>query len=842
MGLSQSLSTGITGLMSHQKAMDNLGNNLANVNTTGFKQGVYQFSNLLQQSLRGGMAADGTTGRGSVNPISMGMGTQTASINKVFTQGNLENTSNPYDMAINGNGFFVVRQGNGYAYTRDGSFFRGEDGYLMNYSGMYVQGTMAVRQPDGTYKIPADAKMQDINIPIGSVGGHTQTTEASFTGNLNSNQSLSKGLNLFGSTSFPSVNNIQSWMPKDFNGGTGGKADTSWSALEDSSFSVSRATLRNWLGFATDAELDEYLEDNPLPDSVKMYGNGVVTTIDNVYDPESLNASSFYYYIDVDGNVQGDGETLYGVGVPGGIPADCSVPLIQDVKTVNGGNVQSSAEFRIRRDDPTEPDGYRMDPASLDTELQDLYYKKGDSWVQLFPGIGNGEEITLSFSKGESQAECTFIYNKPSRAPFVPGQVAVNQEESYTLEHFLTFMAGDVNKPMTVCQNISPEMFGWEDTDPPMGLDDWNSPGYQEALANTKLATAANELDQAGGALGLLSIPPHISDKNGGSSPYDVPGETAGAFTRIGEDGSFYVSLVSNLGEQNALSDIKLTYKDVPHETVFSDDTDYAAPQGGSAMVSVDYYDSLGNPKTAIVRMSMVTQDDNFTTWRWYADSTDDSDFQWQADGDGNINTSLSVGTGFVRFDKDGNYVSGAEHSETGGITIDLRSQGVNNPIWIKVQNGLSTSSQQKLDFSDLTCTASSSGVNTLRESSQNGRPPGVLTEFAIAEDGTIQGLYNNGNVVNLARIGMASIPNETGLISAGGNIYFAGPASGDPQYGHAGTAGMGTVHQYQLETSNVELAIEFTKLITIERGFQANSRTITTADEMIQELLNLKR
>lgn len=835
MGLSQSLSTGITGLMSHQKAMDNLGNNLANVNTTGFKQGVYQFSNLLQQSLRGGMAADGTTGRGSVNPISMGMGTQTASINKVFTQGNLENTSNPYDLGINGNGFFVVRQGNGYAYTREGSFARSSDGYLINHSGLYVQGTMAVRQADGTYKIPADAKMQDINIPLGSVGGHVQTTEGSFTGNLNSKQSVAGGLNLFGSNSYPSVNNIQAWMPKEFNGGTSNKTDTSWSVLQESSYAVSKTTLDSW-GMTQD-ELEERLKGTGI--KVSVYGAGVVTDI------PAGGERSCYYYLNGDGEVVGDGETLFSAA---DVAAGGGIPLVQEVNTVNGGNVQSSAEFAIRVKDEEAPDGYVMKPASLDTDLKDLWYKKGDSWVQPFANISNGEEINLSFSKGDSQAECAFVYNVPASAPIVPGQIAVNQEKSHTLEHFLIFMAGDVDKPMTVCQNISPEMFGWEDRqnfDPPqdpMGDDEWDSAGYQAALTNSKLASAANNLDSSGGALGLLSIPPRISDKNGGTAAYDVPGETAGAFTRVGEDGRFYVSLVSNLGTQNDLSDIKVSYKDVPHETMFSDDTDYAAPQGGSAMVSVDYYDSLGNPKTAVVRMAMVDQDDNFTTWRWYADSADDSDFAWQADGDGNINTSFSVGTGIIRFDKDGNYVAGSEHSETNGITIDLRSQGVNNPIWVKVQNGLSTSKNQNLDFSDVTCTASSADNNTIREETQNGRPPSVLDEFAIGQDGTIQGVYKNGSVVILARIGMATVPNETGLISAAGNLFYAGPASGDPQYGHAGTAGMGTLNQYMLETSNVELAVEFTKLITIERGFQANSRTITTADEMIQELLNLKR
>ncbi len=95
---------------------------------------------------------------------------------------------------------------------------------------------------------------------------------------------------------------------------------------------------------------------------------------------------------------------------------------------------------------------------------------------------------------------------------------------------------------------------------------------------------------------------------------------------------------------------------------------------------------------------------------------------------------------------------------------------------------------------------------------------------------------------MEIARLGLAMIPNETGLIAAGSNLFYTGPASGDALYGHAYTAGSGAIKHKQLETSNVELSEEFTKLISTERGFQANSRTITTADEMITELLNLKR
>jgi flagellar hook protein FlgE len=303
---------------------------------------------------------------------------------------------------------------------------------------------------------------------------------------------------------------------------------------------------------------------------------------------------------------------------------------------------------------------------------------------------------------------------------------------------------------------------------------------------------------------------------------------------------SFNVSIVSNLGEQNAIADIKLSYNNVPHEAMFSGETEYAEPQGGSGVVTLDFYDSLGNPKTATLRMTMVSQDSDFTTWRWYADSADDSDFGWQADETTQeLISNLNVGTGLIRFDKNGNYVKGADFSETGGITINQEGRGVNEPIVISLINKLSSRSKQDLDFSELTCSATS---NSFKLSSQNGRPPGTLNDFTVSLDGVIQGVYSNGNVVSIARIGLAMIPNENGLIAAGTNLFHTGPASGDAQYGHAYTGGNGKIRHMQLESSNVDLSEEFTKMISIERGFQANSRIITTADEMITELLNLKR
>ena len=127
MGLSKAMTTAVTGLTTHQLAMDTIGNNLANVNTAAYKGYDFEFATLFSQTLSSGTAADSETGRGSVNAIQIGYGAQTGSTTQNFEQGGFNNTGNPLDMALEGDGFFVLRMGNSEVYTRSGDFSLGDD-------------------------------------------------------------------------------------------------------------------------------------------------------------------------------------------------------------------------------------------------------------------------------------------------------------------------------------------------------------------------------------------------------------------------------------------------------------------------------------------------------------------------------------------------------------------------------------------------------------------------------------------------------------------------------------------------------------------------------------------
>ena len=132
--------------------------------------------------------------------------------------------------------------------------------------------------------------------------------------------------------------------------------------------------------------------------------------------------------------------------------------------------------------------------------------------------------------------------------------------------------------------------------------------------------------------------------------------------------------------------------------------------------------------------------------------------------------------------------------------------------------------------------------ANTVSATKQDGFAMGSLESFSLGNDGTITGVYSNGLRQSIGQLAMASFNNPGGLEKAGNSSFRVGDNSGTAMVGQAGTGGRGVLNAGALEMSNVDLAEEFTGLIVAQRGFQANSRVITSSDEILQDLVNLKR
>lgn len=241
---------------------------------------------------------------------------------------------------------------------------------------------------------------------------------------------------------------------------------------------------------------------------------------------------------------------------------------------------------------------------------------------------------------------------------------------------------------------------------------------------------------------------------------------------------------------------------------------------GTSLSNSVQIYDGQGNPVT--LRLEYTKSAAN--AW--------DAVFRY-VDGAGTLQpTPPAAGTaitgGSLTFGADGELTSGYSLTIPGG-TIPGFAAG--NPITLSL--GSAGEANRLTQFGSLATTA-------IRE--QDGAAAGSLQSFNVSQEGLIVGAYSNGRTRVIGQLAMATFANPEGLEKAGSSNFRATVNSGLAQLGVGGQGGRGLISSGTLEMSNVDLANEFTNLIVAQRGFQANSRVVTTSDEMLQEVVNLKR
>ncbi|MEW6723378.1 MAG: flagellar hook protein FlgE [Bacillota bacterium] len=236
-------------------------------------------------------------------------------------------------------------------------------------------------------------------------------------------------------------------------------------------------------------------------------------------------------------------------------------------------------------------------------------------------------------------------------------------------------------------------------------------------------------------------------------------------------------------------------------QVVYSQNLDSRTAAGSSWVTSVGVYDEKGATHAVTVTFTRTG-----TPNQW----------DWSASGTG------VTGSGIVTFNPDGSYAS-----MTGGpIVVDLTAEGT-------------TDISFGLDLGRMTQGAEPSTASAVE---RDGYPMGSLETFTIDASGTITGVFSNGLNQKLGQIAVCSFSNPGGLLRQGDNVYVESNNSGLRQIGQAGTGGRGIIAPGSLEMSNVDLSLQFTDMIITQRGFQANSRIITTSDEMLQELVNLKR
>ena len=179
------LLTGVSGLLAHQRLLEVVGHNIANVNTVGYKTGRALFSDLLYETIQPATSASDDS-LGGTNPMQVGQGVKVGMTDRKFSQGSLDNTGETFDLAMEGSGFFVVSDGTSDFYTRAGNFSLDENEFLVSSSGLTVQRFPGIGEPDGvnpSFQIPGDNR---VRVPLGTSVPGQKSSEVAITGNISS--------------------------------------------------------------------------------------------------------------------------------------------------------------------------------------------------------------------------------------------------------------------------------------------------------------------------------------------------------------------------------------------------------------------------------------------------------------------------------------------------------------------------------------------------------------------------------------------------------------------------------------------------------------------------------
>jgi flagellar hook protein FlgE len=250
---------------------------------------------------------------------------------------------------------------------------------------------------------------------------------------------------------------------------------------------------------------------------------------------------------------------------------------------------------------------------------------------------------------------------------------------------------------------------------------------------------------------------------------------------------------------------------------------DASADAGSTFSTSQSVYDSLGN---AIPLTLIFTKSSTAGTWAVTANvpSSAGSAVSFDTGSGSNSTFDLVFGT------------DGTMSSPSGNVDVALTlSNGANSPLTFS----WALYDESGNSYGDLTGYSSDSATTFQY---QDGYPAGTLRGISVNEEGVVTATYSNGEMIPMFEVTLADFPSYDGLSKMGKNLYSESMASGQPLMGTVGSGRLGSVSPTSLEMSNVDLAEEFVKMITTQRAFQANSRVITASDEILTELINIKR
>ncbi|HEF2529526.1 TPA: flagellar hook protein FlgE [Campylobacter jejuni] len=854
----RSLWSGVSGLQAHQVAMDVEGNNISNVNTTGFKYSRADFGTMFSQTVK--IATAPTDGRGGSNPLQIGLGVSVSSTTRIHSQGSVQTTDKNTDVAINGDGFFMVSDDGGLTnyLTRSGDFKLDAYGNFVNNAGFVVQGWNINWD---TQSIDSSRTPQNIFIDPGMHIPAAQSTEVAIKANLNS------GLNI-GTASRPlysldSVHgfNQKTGETKDENDtGTTQFYTTSKNSVEVTEKGVDAGSLFNangqglnlrdgqgiWVSYA-DAKystnqlgfnaFDPNLHQNQTAafwgngnqkTRLDIVINGVVIQNDTIGSIDEAIAYINTFTAPTDAR-QGTGVRAVKNADGSGIDfvndnADGTTDNMKNINlVVNANNTAGEAWIATWNAATNTFNQYTL----IQQNNTSLWTATGgQAGTQNNLTGGRSAQIITAHKYIYSSSPQTLppMYNPDGGFNYIPGTNAQppawNGTDAATIgsqNYYNAVMNGSLLNTNIRTFHTTEDLRELLQRDARYGVDYDGSGKFAAADVNENVKVVVNSSGAfsltnvnktsnsptltAPGGQGPLNFGPHnmnfnitaYTDERGTVSTND-------AFTKIfkGLDGSFPAG---NQVKQSEL--LKLS--------AFS--------------AGLEIYDSLGSKHTLEVQfVKQSTTQDGGNEWQMIIRVPEPAEINTTGEGPNNI----IVGT--ARFNNDGSL------SNYNPRTINFSPN-----------NGAAPNQQIKLSFGTSGSNdglVSSNSASTLTGQATDGYTSGNLKPDAIRVDdkGNILGEFTNGKTFAVAKMAMASVANNSGLEEIGGNLFKVTANSGAIVVGEAGTGGRGEMKTSALEMSNVDLSRSLTELIIIQRGYQANSKTISTSDQMLQTLIQLKQ
>ena len=873
----RSLWSGVSGLRVHQVGMDVEGNNIANVNTNGFKYSRVNYSTMFAQTMA--IATQPTDTIGGKNAKQVGLGVMAAATQRIHSQGSISGTDSNYDVAIEGNGFFLVSNDGGKTryLTRDGAFNQDAAGNFVNSNGFVVQGW--VRDPvtgridtalspgnlswDPAMNLPANPSSSIfLNAQLNSGRKITQETSRyiysldsahgrrTVTGADNdengtkANQFYTKSNNSVDVTEkavdFASVFNGSTYEGLNLRNG-----QSFWFSYADAKFTTAHTGLNSALFDPSNQQNQPNVifwgsENHKV--SLNITLNGVNITSDAIAGIDSAQSfiNSYSSKTGVEVSVSTDKKSLIFTNRNANGTEDNMKNI--DLK-VNQGNqagelatinlgAAGGATYNITAATNNNSTWFTAANQNSEKVITAHRYEYSHSAVDI-PAMHDPVSGTPPFNATDLQGANQTAANAASR-------------------RYAAALIGDLNNTNARVFHSTEDLRELMQRDARYGVD-YNSLGNSAAgtvqwAQGGANANADNSNINLNVKLEVNSTGRYVFSNPAGTATLNnvqfdlVAGGTYGSTTLAGqgvtivpnttssaENMTFQATAYKNEQRQISTNDaLANLFKSMQGVLDAGNETKQSVSMVLSSFsTSLEMYDSLGTLHLLNVEWTKhETTVDGGNLWQMILRLDEPATFN----AVGLARNNIIVGS--VRFGNDGSLTS----FEPTEFTFSGNNGSAPNQ---RVELNLGASA----GFNGL---VSNEQTSALSQQQTDGYAPGVLKQgmqnMSIDQNGVIMGSFTNGITMPMGKIAMGNVVNEAGLQDMGNNLWAVSNNSGTLTIGAPNVGGRGAFKSGALELSNADLSQSLTNLIVIQRGYQANSKTITTSDTMLNTLLQLKQ